>query len=286
MDIEPQVTKKTLKIGSTLYEISRPWVMGIVNVTPDSFYAESRTSGAEEFLMERVRQLVDEGVDILDVGGYSTRPGAAVVSTEMELNRVVPAIRLIKKYYPALLISIDTFRADVAVKAVEAGADMINDVSGGDLDASMFDAVAALGVPYILMHMRGTPSTMNSLAHYNHLVKDVLLDLHGKLQVLQKKGVMDIIVDPGFGFAKSIPQNFELMRNLSAFHVLERPLLVGVSRKAMVWRSLGVEPEGALNGTTVLHTVALQQGASILRVHDVKAAVEVVTIFRNLYPES
>lgn len=273
-----QVSKKTLNIRGRLMDLSVPVVMGILNITPDSFYAGSRIRSVDE-LVERAGQMQLEGAGIIDVGGYSTRPGASEVDPEEEADRVESAIEPLNKYFPELIISVDTFRSSVASRAVHKGAHIINDVSGGILDERMFDVAAALKVPYILMHMRGTPQTMNKLTEYNQLIPDILKDLKEKVELLRQKGVADIIIDPGFGFAKTIAQNFELMKNLAAFHLLGYPLLVGVSRKATIYRTLNISAEEALNGTTVLNTLALQQGASIIRVHDVKPAAEVVKLW-------
>ncbi|GGB86724.1 dihydropteroate synthase [Dyadobacter sediminis] len=273
-----QVSKKTLNIRGRLMELSTPVVMGILNITPDSFYAGSRISSVDE-LVDKAGQMQKEGAGIIDVGGYSTRPGAKEIDPEEEADRVESAIEPLTKYFPELILSVDTFRSSVAGRAVQKGAHMINDVSGGILDDSMFDVAAALKVPYILMHMRGTPQTMNQLTNYNQLIPDILKDLKEKADVLRQKGVADIIIDPGFGFAKTIAQNFELMKNLRAFHLLDYPLLVGISRKTTIYKTLNITAEEALNGTTVLNTLALQQGASIIRVHDVKQAAEVVKLW-------
>ena len=261
-----------------MLDLTIPRVMGILNLTPDSFYADSRVGSVEE-VIERVGLMSQEGATFVDLGGYSTRPGAREVSLEEEIERIESVIEPIDKYFPKLIISIDTFRSQVARKAVEKGADIINDVSGGTLDADMFDTVAELGVPYVLMHMRGTPQTMNELTYYERLVPDILKDLTGKIGELRQKGVTDIIVDPGFGFAKTISQNFELMGNLSEFNLLGYPVLAGISRKATIYKTLGINADEALNGTTVLNTIALSQGASILRVHDVKPAAEAVKLW-------
>ncbi len=284
MKTERQVTKKTIRIGGVLYEFSKPRIMGILNATPDSFFKHSRLSSAGEDVLRKAGQMIEEGADILDIGGYSTRPGAEDVGSDEECERILPVIRAIKDRYPGVVISVDTFRAVVAKEALKAGAEMVNDVSGGTLDEGMFDFVAEAKVPYVLMHMRGTPADMITKTDYTHLLKDIIVDLQKKIAVLRGKDVSDIIVDPGFGFAKRIPQNFELLRGLSEFSIFDCPLLVGVSRKGMIWRTLEISPEDALNGTTVLHTVALQQGADILRVHDVKAAGEVIRLFEHLYP--
>lgn len=273
-----QVSKKTLNIRGRLMDLSVPVVMGILNITPDSFYAGSRIRSVDE-LVERAGQMQRDGAAIIDVGGYSTRPGASEVDPEEEADRVESAIEPLNKYFPELIISIDTFRSSVASRAVQKGAHIINDVSGGILDEKMFDMAAALKVPYILMHMRGTPQTMSKLTEYNQLIPDILKDLKEKVELLRQKGVADIIIDPGFGFAKTIAQNFELMKNLASFHLLDYPLLVGISRKATIYKTLNISAEEALNGTTVLNTLALQQGASIIRVHDVKPAAEVVKLW-------
>lgn len=273
-----QVSKKTLNIRGRLVDLSTPLVMGIVNITPDSFYSGSRVASESE-LVEKVGRMLSEGASMIDIGGYSTRPGAREVGVEEEGDRVESAIAPLAKYFPELIISVDTFRAAVAEKAIGSGAHIVNDVSGGTLDETMFDTVASLKVPYILMHMRGTPQTMNQLTTYKQLVAEVLTDLKTKIDLLRDKGVTDLIVDPGFGFAKTIPQNFELMRHLSRFQALGYPVLAGISRKTTIYKTLQISPEEALNGTTVLNTLALQQGASILRVHDVGPALEAVKLW-------
>ena len=253
--------------------------MGILNVTPDSFYSGSRLTGEKELLNQAGRML-EEGADLLDIGGYSSRPGAADIPLEEELRRVISAIGAIKKRFPEAHISIDTFRAPVANAAVEAGAGLINDISGGQLDESMFETVARLQVPYILMHMRGTPQTMTSQNQYENLLKEIIDYFAVKLNKLRLLGVKDIVADPGFGFAKNIQQNYTLLRNLPQLKVLDVPLLVGLSRKSLIWKSLGVSPEEAGNGSTVLNTLALQGGAAILRVHDVRLAKEAIHLLR------
>ncbi|GAB3182198.1 dihydropteroate synthase [Telluribacter humicola] len=279
-DNTSQDIKKTLNVGGRIVELSTPLVMAILNITPDSFFTGGRVSTDPDEVVQRAGEMHEHGAAILDVGGYSTRPGAQEVSQAEELDRVLPVVETIHKHLPDALISIDTFRSGVAMEAVRAGAAIINDVSGGTLDAAMFDTVAALKVPYILMHMRGTPQTMTKLTHYERLVPDILKELQQKLVELRQKGVADVIIDPGFGFAKTVAQNFRLMNNLREFHQLGCPLLIGISRKSMVWRTLGVTAEEALNGTTVLNTLALQQGANILRVHDVREAVEAVKLWQ------
>jgi len=253
--------------------------MGILNVTPDSFYSQSRVNAENEIILQ-AESMLESGAFILDVGGYSTRPNATNISVAEELKRVIPSIENIRKQFPEAIISIDTFRAQVAKAAVDAGADMINDVSGGSLDDEMFSTVAMLGVPYLLMHMRGTPETMNGLVDYDHLINDILFELDEKCKRLSSMGVRDIIIDPGFGFAKTIDQNYEILRNLGLFKALKHPVLAGLSRKSMIYKKLGFSSEKALNGTTALNMAALMNGASILRVHDVKEAMETVSLYQ------
>ena len=268
----------TLNVRGRLLDLSKPQVMGILNVTPDSFYAGSRME-TEEAVRRRVRQIIAEGGSMIDVGAYSSRPGAADVSAEEEMERLRRGMRIVREEAPEIPVSVDTFRADVAKMAVEElGVDIINDISGGELDKEMFKTVAKLGVPYILMHMKGTPQTMQQAPHYEDLMKEVMLYFAEKVQQLRDLGQKDIVLDPGYGFAKTIDHNYELLRHQEMLEVFELPLLVGVSRKSMIYRFLGSSPEEALNGTTVLNTLALQKGANILRVHDVKEAVEVVRL--------
>ena len=268
----------TLNVRGRLLDLSKPQVMGILNVTPDSFYAGSRMQ-TEEAVRRRVRQIIAEGGSMIDVGAYSSRSGAADVSAEEEMERLRRGMRIVREEAPEIPVSVDTFRADVAKMAVEEmGVDIINDISGGELDKEMFKTVAKLGVPYILMHMKGTPQTMQQAPHYDDLMKEVMLYFAEKVQQLRDLGQKDIVLDPGYGFAKTIDHNYELLRHQEMLEVFELPLLVGVSRKSMIYRFLGSSPEEALNGTTVLNTLALQKGANILRVHDVKEAVEVVRL--------
>lgn len=269
--------KKTLNIGGKLLDLSTPQVMGILNITPDSFYSESRVTQLEE-AYKKAERMLSEGASILDLGGHSTRPGADAVSEEEESRRILPVVEMLRKHFPNAVLSIDTFRASVARKAVEAGAHIINDIAGGNLDPQMFETVASLKVPYILMHSRGTPQTMKDLNQYDDLVTDVLRELQVKIDQLQQLGVKDIVADMGFGFAKNADQNYVLLNALPSFQVLNVPILAGVSRKSMIWRKLDITPDKSLNGTTVLNTVALLNGASILRVHDVKEAVEAVKL--------
>lgn len=268
----------SINIKGSLRHFHKPWVMGILNVTPDSFFAESRTIETDD-IRRRIDDLISQGADIIDIGGYSSRSGAPEVSTDEEYSRLARGLEAIRKYHPDTLISVDTFRADVARRCVsDWEADIINDISGGNLDAEMWPTVAELQVPYILMHMRGTPSSMQSLCDYNDVTADVIRDLAFKIDAMHQLGIADIIVDPGFGFAKDINQNYQLMAELDQFKQLNAPLLVGISRKSMIYRPLDITPQTAINGTTVLNTFALLHGANILRVHDVKEAVEAVKI--------
>jgi dihydropteroate synthase len=271
---------KTLNVCGRLIDLSEPKIMGILNVTPDSFYDGLKYT-EEKSILKQVEKMISEGADFIDVGGNSTRPGAENISVEEELARVLPAVKIISKTFPAAVISIDTFRASVAKRVVEEGASIVNDISGGNLDPNMFETIASLQVPYILMHMKGTPQTMMKETTYGNLLKEILDYFHQKIHRLHLLGVKDIIIDPGFGFAKSVDQNFDLLNKLEHFQIIEKPLLVGLSRKSMIWRTLKAKPEGALNGTTVLNTIALLHGASILRVHDVREAKEVIQLVQH-----
>lgn len=273
--------KLSLNINGRLLDLSVPRVMGILNVTPDSFY-DGNFHRSQTEILRQAEKMLSEGADIIDIGGYSTRPGAADITPAVETERVLSAIRPVAREFPNAIISIDTFRGAVAKAAFSEGASIINDVSGGTLDPEMFPAAAALKAPYVLMHMRGTPQTMSGLTDYEDVVLECIAELQSKLKVLQDAGVHNIILDPGFGFAKTIPQNFELLNSLDRFSILGRPLLVGISRKSMIWKTLQTTPDEALNGTTALHSVALLKGASILRVHDVREAVQTIQLFRNL----
>lgn len=268
----------SLNIRGRLLSFSEPVVMGIINATPDSFYSGSRTPDAPD-IEKRALTMLEQGATMLDVGGYSTRPGAPEVSADEEFSRLARALETIRKAAPEAIVSIDTFRADVARKCVEQfGADIINDVAGGTLDPGMAETVAELHVPYVLMHMRGTPATMQTLTDYDDVTADIIRDLAFKADALRSLGVADIIIDPGFGFAKTVAQNFRLLRELGEFRRMGMPVLAGLSRKSMIWRALGTSPADALNGTSVLNTIALLNGADILRVHDVAEAVEAVTL--------
>lgn len=273
----------TVNIQGKLLDLSTPQVMGILNVTPDSFYADSRKQ-TEEAISERANQILAEGGSIIDLGAYSSRPGAADVSTEEEMERLARALRIIRSEHPGAIVSIDTFRAEVAERCVvEYGADIINDISGGEMDDRMFNTVARLNIPYILMHMKGTPQTMQQNPQYEDVTSEVMQYFGRKVDQLHDMGVNDIILDPGYGFAKTLDQNYELFRNQHILQELNLPILVGISRKSMIYKLLGTTPQEALNGTTVLHTLALQQGANILRVHDVREAVETIKIVNKCY---
>lgn len=269
----------TLNLRGRLLELREPQIMGILNVTPDSFYSDSRTPD-EAHITDRVRQMMDEGADMIDVGGYSSRSGADDVTPEEEMDRLRRGLRIVRKLYPEVPVSVDTFRADVARMCIEEeGADIINDISGGMMDRQMFRTVARLGVPYILMHMQGTPDTMQVAPHYDNLRREVMLYFAERIDRLCQMGAKDIIVDPGFGFGKTLEHNYELMNHLEDFAVFNLPLLVGISRKSMIYKLIGGTPQTSLNGTTVLNTISLVKGAHILRVHDVKAAAEAKQIY-------
>ena len=272
----------TINTNGKLMDLSTPQVMGILNITPDSFYAGSRVEDEAE-ITRRVTQIISEGADMIDVGAYSSRPGADDVTPEEEMKRLRKGLGIVRKLYPEAVVSVDTFRADVVQMCVEEfDVQIINDISGGMLDANMFATVAQLGVPYILMHMKGTPQTMQDQLHYDNVVREVMLYFAEKVQQLRDLGAKDIILDPGFGFAKTLDHNYQLMEHLEDFRLLELPILVGISRKSMIYRLLDSTPQEALNGTTVLNTVALMKGANILRVHDVKECVEAVRITETM----
>ena len=271
-----------INTGGKLLDLEIPKVMGIINITPDSFYKGSRYNTDEDILKAAVR-MMEEGADILDVGGYSSRPGAADISLEEEGKRVLKAIKLISRELPETIISIDTFRADVAREAIiECRAHMINDISGGDADSEMFSVVEKLNVPYIMMHMKGDPRTMQDNPVYDDVVADILKWFGERIFRLQSAGVKDIIIDPGFGFGKTTEHNYELLRRLDDFSIAGLPLLVGVSRKSMIWETLKITADEALNGTTALNAIALANGADILRVHDVKEAVQTIQLVKKL----
>lgn len=271
----------TLNCNDTLVDLATPKVMGIINVTPDSFYAGSKMETKDAVLLQADKML-SEGATFLDIGGYSSRPGADHVSENEELNRVLPAIEALAHTFPEAYISIDTFRSEVAKKAVEAGAALVNDISAGLMDTHMIPTVAQLQVPYIMMHMKGTPQTMTTQTNYDNLITEVLHYFSERIAFARKTGINDIIVDPGFGFSKTRTQSFTMLQNLELFQQLDLPFLVGISRKSMIYKSLGITPQEALNGTTALHSIALLKGASMLRVHDVKEAMECIRLVGNL----
>lgn len=273
---------KYINVNGRLMDLSEAQVMGILNITPDSFYANSRKQTEEE-ITSRVRQIIDEGASIIDIGAYSSRPNAENITPEEELKRLRFGLGIIRRIAPDAVISVDTFRAEVAEACVEEyGVAIINDIAAGEMDAKMFDTVARLNVPYIMMHMQGTPQNMQLTPHYENVVKEVFMYFAEKVDKLRSLGVKDIILDPGFGFGKTLEHNYELLNYLDDFKIFELPLLVGVSRKSMIYRLLGTTPDKALNGTSILNTIALMKGANILRVHDVKEAVEAVRIVKKM----
>lgn len=273
---------KSLNVNGRLLELSTPQIMGILNVTPDSFYAGSRMQTKAD-IAARARQILDEGATIIDIGAYSSRPNAEHISSEEEMKRLRTALEILNRNHPEAIISVDTFRADIAERCVnDYGVAIINDIAAGEMDDRMFETVARLGVPYIMMHMQGTPQNMQKEPHYDNLLKEVFMYFAKKVQQLRDLGVKDIILDPGFGFGKTLDDNYELMAHLEEFSIFELPLVAGVSRKSMIYRLFDTSPQEALNGTTILNTVALMKGADILRVHDVREAVEAVKIVQKL----
>ena len=271
-----------INVNGRLMDLSEPQVMGILNVTPDSFYAGSR-GVTERYIIDRLHQIMNEGASIVDIGGYSSRPDAEHISTEEEMKRLRNGLEIIRKHRPEAIVSVDTFRADVAKMCVEEyGAAIINDISAGQMDEQMFATIARLGIPYVIMHMKGTPQTMQVCPQYEHFLKEIFYYFSEKVQKLRDLGVKDIIIDPGFGFGKTLEHNYELMSHLEEFSLFELPVLVGVSRKSMIYKLLDTTPQEALNGTTALNTVALLKGANILRVHDVREAVESVRIVEKM----
>lgn len=268
-----------LRIRDKLVDLSIPKVMGIINLTPDSFYANSRNL-CEKDLIIRVSSMIEDGADIIDLGGYSTRPGAKEVETTEEIDRVIPAIKAIRKEFPDLVLSLDTFRSKVAHEGIQEGVDIINDVSGGNLDDRMYETVGNSDVSYILMHMRGTPQTMQEFTSYEQpIFNEMIHYFSSAINKLNQAGCKDIIIDPGFGFSKTLEQNFEVLQLLDQYRILGHPILVGVSRKSMVYKKLGLDPENALNGTTALNAFSIFKGASFLRVHDVKEAKQIISLF-------
>ena len=271
-----------INANGKLMDLSEPQVMGILNVTPDSFYAGSR-GATNSYILDRCQQILDEGASIIDIGAYSSRPGAAEVSEAEEMERLRTGLELIRQHHPEAIVSVDTFRADVARMCVEEyGAALINDISAGQMDEQMFPTIARLGVPYVIMHMKGTPKDMQICPQYDHFLKEIFYFFSEKVQKLRDLGVKDIIIDPGFGFGKTLEHNYQLMNHLEEFKLFELPILVGVSRKSMIYKLLETTPEEALNGTTALNAIAIQKGAHILRVHDVKEAVETVKIIGKM----
>ena len=272
----------TLNCKGRLLSIDQPVVMGILNITPDSFYAGSRFLN-DESVIKAAAKMIEEGAAIIDIGGQSTRPGAEKISEKEEIERVVPAIEIIKTTFPDIFISIDTYYSSVANHAVKAGADMVNDISAGLLDTQMPAVVARLNVPIIAMHMKGDPQTMQKFTQYENIIKELIDYFTERIKQLESAGIKDIIIDPGFGFAKTIEQNFFLLSQMEAFRILNKPVLAGLSRKSMIYKTLHLTPEEALNGTSVLNTIALTKGASILRVHDVKEAAECIKLTSRLH---
>lgn len=271
----------TINCKGKLMDLSQPKIMGIVNLTPDSFYDGGQIANADQ-LVQKVGKMLEDGATFIDIGGYSSRPGADHVSEDEELHRILPAVNLILKEYPNAYLSIDTFRSRVATKCLQVGATLINDISAGLLDENMFDVIAKFKVPIIMMHMRGTPQNMVSKSGYNNIAKDLISYFSERVALANQKQINDIIIDPGFGFAKKREQNYELLSKLKLFESFEIPILVGLSRKSMIYKTLSTNPAEALNGTTALHMVALMNGANILRVHDVKEAKECITLFEEL----
>ena len=264
-----------------LIDLSTPKIMGILNITPNSFFDGGKCKNENE-LIERVNKMLDEGATFIDVGGYSSKPNAEFVSEEEEISRIIPVVNLLQKHFPDIILSIDTFRAGVAQRCIENGAAIINDISAGKLDDKMLETIAKFQVPYIMMHMKGTPQTMQTLTQYDDIMKEMLFYFSERIATARTFGINDLIVDPGFGFAKTLEQNFEVMQKLELFQMLELPLLIGISRKSMIYKTLDSNAEMALNGTTFLNAIALTKGAKILRVHDVKEAVECVKLFDKI----
>lgn len=273
--------KSTLNLNGRLFDIQKPKVMGILNITTDSFYDGSKYQTATQ-IIKRVEEMMQEGVDIIDIGAQSSRPGADEIPLSKEIEQIQTACSLILKQFPEAILSIDTYRADVAKAGFDNGALMINDISGGTLDNNMLATVAEMNIPYILMHIKGNPKTMQNLTHYDNFLQEVILHLQERLHLAKELGIKDIIIDPGFGFAKSLDQNYHLLKKLSYINILDCPILVGLSRKSMTWKFLEVSPEEALNGTTVLNTVAIMNGAKIIRVHDVKEAKQTIKLVEKI----
>jgi dihydropteroate synthase len=273
---------RSLNCSGKLVDLSIPKVMGILNITPDSFYDGGRYDTEDKILL-RITKMISEGADIVDIGGMSTRPGSNPVPEKEEIRRIVSAIKLIRKHFPEVIISVDTYRANVARIAVkDYSVNIINDISGGEMDRNMFETIADLRIPYIIMHMRGSPLVMQKQTNYNDILAEMIDYFSLRIDKLKSMGVNDLIIDPGFGFSKTIDQNFFILKNLNTFSLFELPLMTGVSRKSMIYRTLGTDSDGSLNGTIVLNTVALLNGADIIRVHDVQAAVQAITLLEKL----
>lgn len=275
------IKKMTLNFKGTLFDLSSPKVMGIINITPDSFY-DGGSYLNDKDILDKVGKMLESGADIIDLGGYSTRPGAKNISIEQEEKRTIPIVKLILKTFKSTIISIDTFRSEVAKKALDNGALIVNDVSGGDLDSNMYKTVGKFNVPYIMMHMKGSPKYMQNNPKYKNVTVEVIKNLSQKIRKAESFNIKDIVIDPGFGFGKTTSHNFKLLNDLSLFKNLNRPVMVGISRKSMIYKTLNFKPENALNGTTSLNTIALLNGANILRVHDVKEAKEVIKLYNYL----
>jgi len=275
----------TLNIKGTLLDLSKPKVMGILNITPDSFF-DGGEYNTEEKILSQVKKMLIEGADIIDIGGQSSRPGAKKLTIKKEIDRVIPIIKLITKKYKNVIISIDTFNSEVAKKAIDAGASIVNDISGGDIDKDMYRVVGNLKVPYIMMHMKGVPSTMQNNPKYDDIIFDIIKNLSYKIDLAKKAGVLDIIIDPGFGFGKSLKDNFKILKNLSSFKQLNQPIMVGLSRKSMIYKILESSAKNVLNGTTCLNSISLNNGANIIRVHDVKEAKETVKLIEFMNENS
>ena len=271
----------TINCKGQLIDLSVPKVMGILNITPDSFYDGGSYKNEKDILLQ-VEKMGNEGATFIDIGAYSSRPGAEHISEDEELKRILPIVNLLIKAYPNILLSIDTFRSNVAKQCIAAGACMINDISAGKLDDNMLQTIADLRVPYIMMHMKGTPQTMQQDTNYEHIIKDMVFYFSERIAAAKQLGILDMIIDPGFGFAKNIEQSYAILNQLELFKMLDKPILAGLSRKSMIYKTLETSAKEALNGTTVLNTIALQKGASILRVHDVKEAMECITLVKSL----
>lgn len=275
----------TINIKGKLMDFSSPKIMGILNITPDSFY-DGGMFDSNKKILKQVEKMLEDGADIIDIGGCSSKPGSKKVIIDGEIKRVIPTIELIKSKFNEAIISVDTFRSEVAKKAVNSGASIVNDISAGELDPNMFNCVAELGIPYIMMHMQGSPQTMQNKPKYNNVVNDIITNLSKKIFRARELGIIDIVVDPGFGFGKTLEHNYQILNNLSFFKELDCPILVGISRKSMIYKILNNDPKNALNGTTCLNTVALSKGANILRVHDVKEAKEIIKLTNFLVSSS